>query len=133
MPLRIPTRDVGTADPLAGRVVCTELAGHLPWPGMVELLAALGERFCTLRIMGSGTMSLAGVAAGRGSGAVIGKFGPVDHLAAALIVHEAGGVVLDAAGSPDLFPSSGGILAAAPEAVDALYALWRDTGGCGLP
>lgn len=122
--------DAGAAsafDPLAGRIVSTELANQVPWPGMLELLERLGERFCTMRIMGSGTMTLVGVAAGRGAGAVIGSFGAVDHVAAALIVHEAGGVVLDSAGEPNLFPASGGIMAAAPGASDALYALWRDS------
>jgi myo-inositol-1(or 4)-monophosphatase/deoxyribonuclease-2 len=127
------TRDPAT-DPLAGRVVSTELAAHVAWPGMLELLTALGDRYCTLRIMGSGTLSLVGVAAGRGAGAVIGRFGAVDHVAATLIVHEAGGVVLDEAGQPSLFPAEGGILVAAPEAADALSALWREArraAGCG--
>jgi myo-inositol-1(or 4)-monophosphatase/deoxyribonuclease-2 len=115
------------SDPLAGRIVSTELANQAPWPGMLELLERLGERFCTMRVMGSGTMTVVGVAAGRGAGAVIGKFGAVDHVAAALIVREAGGVVLDSAGQPNLFPASGGIMAAAPGASDALYALWRDS------
>jgi myo-inositol-1(or 4)-monophosphatase len=92
---------------------------------MLELLTALGDRYCTMRIMGSGTLSVVGVAAGRGVGAVIGQFGAVDHVAAALIVHEAGGVVLDEAGRACLFPSEGGILVAAPEAADALSELWR--------
>lgn len=114
------------ADPLSGKVVSTELAGHLAWPGMLEMLAALGARHCTMRIMGSGTMTLVGVAAGRGVGAVIGSFGPVDHLAALLIVTEAGGTVLSSAGEPTMFPSSGGILTAAPQAADTLYELWQD-------
>jgi myo-inositol-1(or 4)-monophosphatase len=117
----------GLEDPLAGRVVSTELAGHVPWPGMLEMLAMLGDRFCTMRIMGSGTMTLVGIAAGRGVGAVIGQFGAVDHVAATLIVHEAGGVVLDSAGGPSLFPSDGGIMAASPEAAGALYQLWRQS------
>lgn len=123
-PLTIPA---GTAegDPLAGRVVSTELAAHLAWPGMLTMLKALGARHCTMRIMGSGTMTLVGIAAGRGVGAVIGRFGPVDHLAAALVVAEAGGVVLDSRGQPNLFPSSGGILAAAPHAASELYELWQ--------
>lgn len=114
------------ADPLSGKVVSTELAAHLAWPGMLEMLASLGARHCTMRIMGSGTMTLVGVAAGRGVGSVIGSFGPVDHLAALLIVSEAGGTVLSSFGEPTLFPSSGGILAAAPEAADTLYKLWQD-------
>ncbi|MEO7070053.1 MAG: inositol monophosphatase family protein [Nostocoides sp.] len=114
------------ADPLRGKVVSTELAAHLAWPGMLEMLAALGARHCTMRIMGSGTMTLVGVAAGRGVGSVIGSFGPVDHLAALLIVSEAGGTVLSSSGECTLFPRSGGILAAAPQAADTLYELWQD-------
>ena len=124
--LRIPVA-TGEGDPLSGRVVSTELAGHLPWPGMLGLLEALGRRDCTMRIMGSGTLTLTGVAAGRGVGSVIGSFGPVDHLAAVLIVTEAGGTVLDTSGEPNLFPAAGGILAAAPHAASALYDLWQET------
>ncbi|MFT2693241.1 inositol monophosphatase family protein [Clavibacter zhangzhiyongii] len=115
------------ADPLRGRMVSTELAGHAPWPGMLPLLGALAERYCTLRIMGSGTLTVAGIALGHGAGAVIGQFGPVDHLAATLIVREAGGVVLDADGDDALFPASGGVLAARDRrTAEALHALWRD-------
>ena len=122
-PLQIPHLE-SSSDPLSGHVVSTELAAHLAWPGMLEMLHLLGQRHCTMRIMGSGTMTLVGVAAGRGVGSVIGQFGPVDHLAAALIVQESGGVVLDSAGQPNLFPRSGGIMAAAPQAATALYHLW---------
>lgn len=120
---------VVSGDPLAGSVVSTELAAHLAWPGMLEMLDLLGQRHCTMRIMGSGTMTLVGIAAGRGVGSVIGSFGPVDHIAALLIVQEAGGVVLDSAGEKSLFPSSGGVLAAAPHAATALYQLWQEA--CG--
>ena len=110
---------------LAGTVVATELAGHLPWPGMLELLAALGERHSIMRIMGSATMTVVGVAAGRGAGAIIGSFSPIDHLAATLIVQEAGGVVLNSEGEMDTFPEHGGVLAARPEYAAGLYELWR--------
>ncbi|MEO6944118.1 MAG: inositol monophosphatase family protein [Lacisediminihabitans sp.] len=132
-PLIIPTQPLAAqlskvwppADPLSGRVVSTELAAHLAWPGMLEMLQELGERYCTMRIMGSGTMTLVGIAAGRGVGSVIGSFGPADHLAAVLIVEEAGGVVLDSAGRRTLFPKSGGIMAAAPTAAIELHDLWQ--------
>ncbi|MHB1234312.1 MAG: inositol monophosphatase family protein, partial [Microbacteriaceae bacterium] len=117
--------DAAGTDPLAGGVVSTELAAHLAWPGMLELLARLGERYCTMRIMGSGTMTLVGIAAGRGVGSVIGSFGATDHVAAALIVEEAGGVVLDSSGRRNLFPASGGIMAAVPSAATELYNLWQ--------
>lgn len=124
-PLRIAPASLDDGDdPLRGRTVGTELANQYPWPGMLAFLETLGNRYCTLRVMGSGTMTVVGVAAGRGAGAVIGRFGAVDHLAAVLIVVEAGGVVLDESGAPTLFPASGGILAAPPEAADALYGVW---------
>lgn len=110
---------------LAGTVVATELAGHLPWPGMLDLLEVLGERHSIMRIMGSATMTVVGVAAGRGAGAIIGGFSPIDHLAATLIVHEAGGVVLNCEGKPDLFPERGGVLVVRPEYSVELYELWR--------
>jgi myo-inositol-1(or 4)-monophosphatase/deoxyribonuclease-2 len=132
-PLRVPAvRTPG--DPLSGAIVSTELASHRAWPGMLQLLDELGERHCTLRIMGSGTMTVVGIAAGRGVGAVIGEFGAVDHLAATLIVTEAGGVVLDSGGAHTLFPTSGGIIAAAPAAAAQLYDIWRrSTETAGLP
>ena len=110
---------------LAGRVVNTELAGHLPWPGMIELLTALGERFSIMRVMGSATLTVVGIAAGRGAASVIGQFSAVDHLAGTLIVQEAGGVVLDEDGIPNAFPRRGGIVVAAPEAATEVYGLWR--------
>lgn len=124
-PLQIPAGE-SAGDPFTGRIVCTELANQFAWPGMLEMLDALGKRNCTMRIMGSGTMTMVGIAAGRGVGAVIGRFGPVDHLAAILIVQEAGGVVLDEAGRPNAFPASGGIMAAAPHAAEALSKLWQE-------
>ncbi|RKR76696.1 inositol monophosphatase family protein [Frondihabitans australicus] len=120
-----------SVDPLRGAIVSTELAGHRPWHGMLDLVDALADRFCTTRIMGSGTLTLAGVALGHGAGAVIGSFGAVDHLAAALIVREAGGVVLDENGRDTLFPSWGGILAARDRrTAEALFALWRNGIAC---
>ncbi|WP_422935885.1 inositol monophosphatase family protein [Sinomonas sp. P47F7] len=109
---------------LAGTVVGTELLGHEPWPGMGGFLAALGERFSTMRVMGSGTLTLAGIASGRGAGSVIERFSPIDHLAAALIVREAGGVLLDDDGDETMWPAAGGILAARPEHAAELYSVW---------
>ncbi len=112
-------------NPLSGRIVSTELAAHRPWPGMLQLLDSLSENYCTMRIMGSGTLTVVGVSAKRGIGAVIGQFSPIDHLAATLIVHEAGGVVLDEEGNVNLFPNSGGILVATKKASTSLYELWK--------
>ncbi|WP_369046861.1 inositol monophosphatase family protein [Sinomonas sp. P10A9] len=109
---------------LAGTVVATELLGHLPWPGFAAFLDEMSRRFCTVRVMGSGTLSLAGVAVGRGAGGVVARFSPIDHLAAVLIVREAGGVVLDEDGRPTAWPESGGVLAARPEHAAELHEAW---------
>jgi len=114
------------ANPLSSRIVSTELAAHRPWPGMLELLDLLAENYCTMRIMGSGTLTLVGVAAQRGVGSIIGQYSPIDHLAAALIVHEAGGAVWDETGSVNLFPESGGIMVSTQSAAKPLYKIWRD-------
>ena len=114
----------GTESSLAGKIVGTELLNHSPWPGMDGFLDGLRERFCTLRVMGSGTLTLAGPAAGRGAGAVIERFSPIDHLASALVVREAGGTLLDDNGNETVWPESGGILAARPENARELYDLW---------
>jgi fructose-1,6-bisphosphatase/inositol monophosphatase family enzyme len=123
-PLSLTLGENAASAPLAGTVVVTELAGHLPWPGMLELLEELGKRHSIMRIMGSATMTVVGVAAGRGAGAIIGSFSPIDHLAATLIVQEAGGIVLNSAGETDTFPEQGGVLAASPEYAAELHELW---------
>ncbi len=111
---------------LAGAVVGTELDGHRPWPGFEAFLHALADRSCTLRVQGSGTMTIAQVAAGRGVGGCVGAFSPVDHGAAVLLVHEAGGVVLTQGGPVDGFPPEGEpFLVAHPGAADELHAVWK--------
>jgi myo-inositol-1(or 4)-monophosphatase len=110
---------------LTGGVVLTEWAAHRPWPGMAQLLTALADRACTTRVMGSGTMTLAHVAAGRGTGAIISEFHPEDHLAAALACAEAGLAVRDESGAQQPFPERGGILVCAPEAADELFSMWQ--------
>jgi len=116
----------GVANPLSSRIVSTELAAHRPWPGMLELLDLLADNYCTMRIMGSGTLTLVGVAAQRGVGSIIGQYSPIDHLAAALIVHEAGGAVWDETGSVNLFPETGGILVATQASAAPLFQIWQD-------
>ncbi|GAB3586454.1 inositol monophosphatase [Leifsonia lichenia] len=111
--------------PLGGGVVGSELAGHRAWPGMRELAHRLTDAYCTLRVMGSGTLTLLGPAAGRGTGAIIHRFSPIDHLAATLIAHEAGAVVLGQDGRSTLFPADGGVLVGAPAAAEELYGMWE--------
>jgi len=113
-------------NPLAGRVVLTELAGSRPWKGMDQFLTSLGEAFCTMRIMGAGTLTLTSVSANYGIGAVVDQFSPIDHLAAALIAKESGCFVLNERGEEDLFPLEGGLLVVQPVAREPLLRIWLD-------
>lgn len=108
---------------LAGQVLLSEWASYAPWPGMLELFAALSQRHCTTRVMGSGTLSVASVGAGRAAAAVIGAFGPEDHLAGLLISAEAGAVVRDASGAETRWPGPGPFCVAAPGVDPDLQAL----------
>ncbi|HEX2806611.1 MAG TPA: inositol monophosphatase family protein [Kineosporiaceae bacterium] len=120
---------------LAGGLVLTEWAGHLPWPGMAGVLAQLQGRHCTVRVMGSTALTLVQVAAGRAAAAVIGSYHAIDAMPAALIGIEAGAVAVDvtaAAGDrgrrPEeiSLPADGGcLLLAAPAVAAELVELWR--------
>ncbi|QCR42894.1 inositol monophosphatase [Curtobacterium sp. SGAir0471] len=110
---------------LAGSVVGAEFGGQGARDGLGRLVAALAERSCAVRVMGSSTLTLAQVAAGRGVGGCVPSFDPVDHGAAVLLVHEAGGVVLTLDGPVDGFPRAGEpLLVAHPGAADELFAIW---------
>ena len=114
----------GVENPLASRIVSTELAAYQPWPGMLGLLDGLAEQYCTMRIMGSGTLTIVGPALARGVGAIVGHFSPIDHLASLLIVAEAGGAVWDEDGKQNLFPEKGGVMTATQAAAKPLYEIW---------
>ncbi len=109
---------------LSGHVVMTEWAAHEPWPGMEGILAELSGRWCTVRIMGSTALSLAQVAAGRASAAMIGRFHAVDGLPALLIGLEAGALAFDDHGPITASPS-GGLLLSAPGTAREVSALWH--------
>jgi len=103
---------------LDGNVVLTEWNSHRPWPGAFEMIEALADRYCTVRVMGSSALSLANLAAGRAVAVVLGSYHPVDCMAGALIAAEAG-ALLDTSR-----PATGGVLAAAPgAAADQLAAI----------
>ena len=113
---------------LAGSVLLTEWLANAPWQGQMDVMRALGEAYVTVRIMGSGTLSMTSLAAGRGQAGIIGKFGPVDHAAALLICHEAGLAVRDASNRETLWPVAAGeregFLIANPGLADQIFKLW---------
>jgi hypothetical protein len=118
------TRRAAAIDGVAAKASAGAVS-HVPIVDVVNISRALTERFCTLRVMGSGTLTLLGPAAGRGSAAVVHRFSPIDHLAAVLIAHEAGAEVWDEAGRPSLFPAYGGVMVAAPGVADELFGAWH--------
>lgn len=127
---RLLTAATDGEDPLSGALMITELDGARAWPGLHDLIDALGERSCTVRIPGSGTASLSGIAMGRGVAAIIHRYSPLDHAAAVLVVLEAGGVVLDGHGNPHPHPVGSAVVAAADErAAKALWSQWREVVG----
>lgn len=113
-------------DSLAGKAVFTELNAHVYWAGQQEFMAGLAEQHCTARISGSGTLTLAQVSAGVGVAGVVHRFNPIDHLAGTVIAAEAGARVLNSDGGDSTFPSSGGMMVAAPGAAEILWPIWRD-------
>jgi myo-inositol-1(or 4)-monophosphatase len=80
--------------------------------------------------MGSNALSLASVGAGRTLATLIGRFGPVDCYAGALISAESGAVVRSRSGAHG--PVEGeGLLCAAPGVADELVRLWEAADGAG--
>lgn len=125
---REPTSSDPAHDPLAGQIVTTELAGAEPWPGFDAFLAGLARRHCTLRIPGSGTATLLGVALGRGVAALVHRYSPIDHASAVLVVAEAGGIVLDGDGNPTLHPDRGPVVVGRDlPSAQAVVDLWQAT------
>jgi len=116
---------------LAGAILLTEWAGHQPWEGMPEMLAALSEQNCTTRIMGSSALSLASMAAGRAAAAVLGGYNTHDVLAGVLIAREAGALVLSRDGhAAPAMPGAvdKGLLAACPAVAEVVWRAWQRSG-----
>ncbi len=120
--LRLSCARTGT---LQGGLVLMEWLFHTPWTGMPELIDALAQRYVTTRIMGSGTLALAGVGAGRALAAAIGEFNPIDHLAGLVIALESRAVVIDRSGVHRRWPAPGPFLVAAADVADQLAELFR--------
>ncbi|MCT1458749.1 hypothetical protein M3G03_04205 [Aestuariimicrobium sp. p3-SID1156] len=117
--------ELGGVTSLEGKVFLTELAAHEFWDGQVEFMERLGESFCTSRVMGSGTLTMARVASGDAAGGLVHHFHPIDHLAGVLIAHEAGARVLNEDGDDNLFPSGGGMMVCAPGVAEKLWRIWK--------
>jgi fructose-1,6-bisphosphatase/inositol monophosphatase family enzyme len=111
---------------LGGTVVTTEWLAHVPWPGMLGTIAGLADGGCTVRIMGSSTLSLLQVGLGAAAGCLIGHYSAIDDSAAVLIATEAGAVACGIDGVESVAPA-GGILLAAPDFRDDILAAWQSS------
>jgi fructose-1,6-bisphosphatase/inositol monophosphatase family enzyme len=109
---------------LGGTVLTTEWLAHVPWPGMLGTIAGLADAGCTVRIMGSSTLSLLQVGLGAAAGCIIGRYSPIDDSAAVLIAMEAGAVACGIDGVDSVAPA-GGILLTAPDYRADILAAWR--------
>lgn len=128
--VRIDGLPVGaSAPPLSGGVVLAELHGNHWWPGLDTFHNRCLERDATLRIMGSGTLSLTQVALGRAAACAISEFRAIDHGAALLACLEVGArLVTDPFGpdtdcrdaTDDPVPEGRPFLVGAPAAVSTL-------------
>lgn len=114
---------------LSGGVVLTELHGNRPWPGLDTLRDQCIAHDATLRIMGSGTLSLTQVALGRAAACAISEFHAIDHGAALLACLETGAQLIAHPLTPgedprdvtaDAMPEGRPFLVGRPAAVAAL-------------
>ncbi len=114
VPLRIGPR------PVTGGVVCAELP-EARAPGFAGLAAAARTG---VRSLGSPALAIAQVALGHAAAAVLDGYRERDVAGALCLAAEAGAVVVDADGNPDPLPA-GGLVVAAPGALEAVLSWWR--------
>lgn len=100
----------------AGELIVTELAGHLCWHGLPQLLRAASQRGAICRIMGSTALSMAQVASGAAMAVVFGAFDPVDSTAGLCLLREGGATTMNFQGVRALQPCGSLIAASSPVA-----------------
>ncbi len=116
VPVRVVPR--GTA----GGIVCTELSlERAPAFGRAAAAAHVG-----VRALGSAALAITQVALGHAVGAVLDHYQEWDVAGAACLAAEAGALIVDADGTFDALPV-GGMVVAAPGALDDVLSWWRAT------
>lgn len=108
----------------AGGLVCTELAGGAPWPGMDAFLRRAAVARTGVRLLGSPALAITQVALGHAVAAVLEGYHAWDVAGALCLVAEAGAMVLDRDGRPDPLPGDG-LLVALPGVVEEILGWWR--------
>jgi myo-inositol-1(or 4)-monophosphatase len=113
-------------DSTAGAIVCTELARKGPWPGMGEFIERAAAAHAGVRVLGSAALSIAQVALGHATAAVLHSYHEWDVAGSVALAIEAGAVVLDRRGAGTALPADG-LLVAAPSVAEQVLSWWQET------
>jgi myo-inositol-1(or 4)-monophosphatase len=108
----------------AGAIVCTELAGGGPWPGMPGFIANAADAHAGVRVLGSAALAVAQVALGHAAAAVLHSYHEWDVAGAVALALEAGAHVLDRHGAGSPLPLDG-LLVAEPGVADEVLSWWQ--------
>ncbi|PXY32045.1 inositol monophosphatase family protein [Prauserella muralis] len=111
----------------AGTIVCTELTRTGPWPGMGGFIERAAAAHAGVRVLGSAALSIAQVALGHASAAVLHSYHEWDVAAAVGLAIETGAVVLDRHGEGAALPPDG-LLVAAPSVAEEVLSWWSGVG-----
>ncbi len=118
---RISLTDSSSA---AGAIVCTELAGTGPWPGMGGFIERAAAAQAGVRVLGSVALAVAQVALGHAVAAVLHSYHERDIAGAVMLATESGATVLDRRGQDSPLPVDG-LLVAAPGVVEQVMDWWQ--------
>jgi myo-inositol-1(or 4)-monophosphatase len=113
-------------DCTAGAIVCTELTRTGPWPGMGGFIERAAAAHAGVRVLGSAALSIAQVALGHASAAVLHSYHEWDVAGSVAMAIEVGAVVLDRRGEGTALPVDG-LLVAAPSVADEVLSWWQET------
>ncbi|WP_199431023.1 inositol monophosphatase family protein [Qaidamihabitans albus] len=106
-----------------GAIVCTELTRQGSWPGLGGFIERAAAEHAGVRVLGSAALSIAQVALGHATAAVLHRYHEWDVAGAIALAIEAGAVVLDRRGEDSVLPADG-LLVAAPGAAEEVLSWW---------
>ncbi|EHR48858.1 inositol monophosphatase/fructose-1,6-bisphosphatase family protein [Saccharomonospora marina XMU15] len=110
----------------AGALVCTELTRTGPWPGMGEFIERAAAASVGVRVLGSAALSIAQVALGHATAAVLHSYHEWDVAGAVAVAVEAGAAVLDrrGEGAGGCALPTDGLLVTVPSVAEEVLSWW---------
>ncbi len=121
---RVPVRVQDRSGP-QGALVCTELVGAGPWPGLERFVRCAARAYTGVRVLGSPALAIAQVALGHAVAAVLDSYDDCAVAGALCLALEAGAVVVDRNGQRDPLPRAG-LLVAVPGVLDDVMGWWHE-------